>query len=285
MPVDQLRVYLNQRCADEHGEIPLFSNLMIDILSQATTEQLFLHLSRIGAWNFLSYFILEEVLDVFEIDQEDFNSKFSRYKRDVQLFKERTVLMQFLTVWGGRCDEDQVFPGYRSVIARVIGNTASFTIEDACDMGSLLAGQFNLKQLAFRLVNGNHGSVCIKWLVPAAVSKHMLKVMKNKKRPDLLQLGILELVVEKTIFKVCILIFCGAWCYADYHELFQSKFRYESIYKLSLDNPRLFWGGVGAKELVWRKHSREVFTFNKETGEFHWFRGAQLNVSGISFYN
>ena len=49
---------------------------------------------------------------------------------------------------------------------------------------------------------------------------------------------------------------------------------------MSLNNPRLFWGGVGAKELVWRKHSREVFIHNKETGEFHWFRDAQLNVSG-----
>ena len=61
----------------------------------------------------------------------------------------------------------------------------------------------------------------------------------------------------------------------------QSKYQYESLYKLSLNNPQLFWSGVGAKELVWRKHSREVFTHNKETGEFHWFRGAQLNVSGI----
>lgn len=42
----------------------------------------------------------------------------------------------------------------------------------------------------------------------------------------------------------------------------------------------MFWGGLGSKELKWRKKSREVFQYNKETGEFHWFRDAVLNVSG-----
>lgn len=52
------------------------------------------------------------------------------------------------------------------------------------------------------------------------------------------------------------------------------------MHKLSVSNPKLFWGGVGAKELKWRKKSREVFHHNKETGEFHWFRDTVLNASG-----
>ena len=201
----ELRIWLIQRCADEQEEVPLFSKLMIDIVNQANPEEVFMHMSRTGAWNFLCFFMFEEVLEEFidsETDAaqyESFNSEFSSFKSEVQAFKERTLLLKFLFVWGrkGDCDESA-----RSVIVKSIAHHESFTIHDACKIGSLLAGQFSLKQIAFQLSSGDKGSVYIKWLVPAAVSKHIFEVMKSKKRPDLLKLGILELAVERKIFMV-----------------------------------------------------------------------------------
>ena len=179
----------------------------MDILDQATTEEVFQHMSLIGGWNFISYFILEAVCDEFILElneSKDFNSEFSRYKQNIQHFKENTLLIDFLSVWSGRCDDDRAIPGSRSVIVKCIANPASFTIADACTMGNMIAGKFNLRQIAFQLSSGRVGSVYIKWFIPVAASTHILEIMRSKKSPDLLGLGILELAVERKIFQVSI---------------------------------------------------------------------------------
>ncbi len=199
-------MFLTQRCVDEHGVIPQFSHMMLDILNQVTAEEIFVHLSRAGAWNFLSYFLLAEVLEEFNLltSSQNLDSEFKSFEQEVNKFKRNTLLMQFLRCWSGRCDDDQVFPGYRSVIVKSIADPASFTIANACETAGLLAGEFNLKHIAFELCNGRSGSVYIVWRVPAAVTRHMLKMMKESicSRPNLLQYGILEIAIERKIFKV-----------------------------------------------------------------------------------
>ena len=50
--VEQLRVFLTQRCVDTHNDIPHFSSFVIDIAKKSTFEEIFVFLSRIGAWHF-----------------------------------------------------------------------------------------------------------------------------------------------------------------------------------------------------------------------------------------
>ena len=199
--VEKFRVFLTQRCVDTHNKIPHFSSLMIEIMNMSTFEEVFIHLSRIGAWHFLSYLILKDIFVHFQNISPKLHSQIEDYNAKIEEFKQKTLLMDFLAVWGGRYDKDEDLPCSRSVIVKSIGDSASFTIADACDKAGLIAGEFTLKDLGI-LADGSTGSIYIKWLVSPAAAKHILEIMKSEKRPDLLQFGVLQLAVERTVFKV-----------------------------------------------------------------------------------
>ena len=199
--VKKLRVFLTQRCVDTHNKIPHFSTFMIEIINRSTFEEVFAHLSLIGAWHFLSYLILKDMFVLFQNITPELRSQFDEYNTKTEGFKQRTLLMDFLAVWGGRYDKDEDLPCSRSVIVKSIGDPFSFTIADACDKAGLIAGEFSLKDLGI-LADGSTGSIYIKWLVSPAAAKHILEVMKSEKRPDLLQFGVLQLAVKRTVFKV-----------------------------------------------------------------------------------
>ena len=199
--VEQLRVFLTQRCVDTHNDIPHFSSFMIDIAKKSTFEEIFVFLSRIGAWHFLNYSILKDIFAHFRSISSQLRLQIKEYDDEIEEFKKETLLMDFLAVWGGRCDKDEELPCCRSIIVKSIGDPNSFTIADACDMAGLIAGEFSLNELG-ALASGFSGSMYIKWMAPPAVTKHILKVMRSKKRPDLLQFGVLQLAVERTVFKV-----------------------------------------------------------------------------------
>lgn len=197
--VNELRVLVNQLCAGQKGSIPLFSESMLELISIEEIQGIFLLLSRIGAWDFLNFSILSDVLNDFEVTQ--FKDRMTKYEEKIARFKKETVLVDFLSVWGGKCDE-QILPDYKAVIAKSGADSATFTLADASEMAGFLADEFNLKVLHFRLANGCPGSMYVMWLVPSSVALHMLEIMKSKEPPDLLQGGILELGIDRTVFKV-----------------------------------------------------------------------------------
>ena len=199
--VKKLSVFLSQRCVDENNEIPGFSEFMTDIVKKSTYEQIFVHMSRIGAWYFLSYLLLKEIIEFYRSNDQDLSQHIEKYDEDVEQFKQKTLLMDFLAIWRGRCDKDTDLPYCRSVIVKLIANPASFTIADACERANLIAGEFSLKDLG-KMGNGASGSVYIRWLAPAAATERILKIMKGDKKPDLLKLGVLQLAVERTVFTV-----------------------------------------------------------------------------------
>ena len=172
---------------------------MLELVSIEQVQDIFLLLSRIGAWDFLNFSILVDVLDEFRVTH--LREQMSKYKDKIACFKDETALVDFLSVWGGKSD-DQILPDCKAVIARSGADIASFTLANASEMAGFLADEFNLKLLNFRLANGCPGSVYVMWLVPSSAALHMLKRMKSRKVPDLLQCGILELGIDRTIFKV-----------------------------------------------------------------------------------
>ena len=109
--------------------------------------------------------------------------------------------MDFLAVWGGRCDRDEDIPCCRSIITKCIGDPSSFTIADAYEESGFVAKEFSLHELG-SMGSGSPGSIYIKWIASLNATKHILENLKSGKRPDLLQFGVLQLAVERTIFKV-----------------------------------------------------------------------------------
>ena len=54
-----------------------------------------------------------------------------------------------------------------------------------------------------------------------------------------------------------------------------------ALYRESIDNPEGFWEDLGRRRLKWFKPFDQVMDCNMETGEFKWFFGGKINVSGM----
>ena len=199
VPIDELQVYLSQRCADERHKIPLFEKRMNDIIHQSTHQQVFMLLSRIRAWDFLDYSLLEDA--VKEFDLSELNPQLASYAQDVCAFQSETKLIDFLKVWKSSCLEKEL-PACEILIAKCSGDIRNITLADVAKKAKIIASKFNLLTLAARLGWANPGSVYLLWYVPEAVSKHIKEVMVSKERPNLVCYGIQELVVGKNIYKV-----------------------------------------------------------------------------------
>ena len=199
VPIDELQVYLSQRCADERQKIPLFEKRMNDIIHQSTHSQVFMLLSRIRAWDFLDFSLLEDA--VKEFDLSELNPELASYTQAVCAFQSDTKLVDFLKVWKSSCLEKEL-PACEILIAKCAGDMKNCTLADVAKKARIIANKFNLLTLAARLGWANPGSVYLLWYIPEAVSKHIEMIMKSKNRPNLVSYGIQQLVVGNRIYKV-----------------------------------------------------------------------------------
>lgn len=55
---------------------------------------------------------------------------------------------------------------------------------------------------------------------------------------------------------------------------------HDQLYKLSLDDPDLFWGTLARDKLKWMDYFHTVQSSNMVLGKHEWFQGGKLNVSG-----
>ena len=55
---------------------------------------------------------------------------------------------------------------------------------------------------------------------------------------------------------------------------------HDALYQESLRNPERFWGDLARRRLRWSKEFDQVMDCDMEKGEFKWFGGGVINVSG-----
>lgn len=53
-----------------------------------------------------------------------------------------------------------------------------------------------------------------------------------------------------------------------------------ALYRESLKNPEAFWGDLARSRLTWSKEFDQVMNCDMDKGEFKWFIGGEINVSG-----
>lgn len=57
---------------------------------------------------------------------------------------------------------------------------------------------------------------------------------------------------------------------------------HQALYEESLSNPEGFWGDLARRRLKWFKEFDQVMDCDMDKGEFKWFIGGEINVSGES---
>lgn len=187
--VGELKVFLTQLCADQKETIQYFDQKSAEMYVLTTNGEVFAFLTKIGAWTFLHYHLIEEVNTEFKLAQE---SMIASYEDKISKFMEETLLQDFLIVWNRTCGAYS-YPGYEPVILKVQAEWSTYTLAWVADIEGYLAGEFKLKKLVFRLANGTFGCVYLMWLVPSCVAEYMRQVKDGPEWPEQLPHGIEEL--------------------------------------------------------------------------------------------
>ena len=185
---ESLHVYLTQLSVSTKENIRTFSDSMAEIISQSTINQIFAFLSRIGAWSFLNFHLLDSVANRF--GNKSVIGEVEEYSQQIQVFKKETKLIDFLRVWSGRSPYGSL-PDRMPLIAKLKAKWPEYTLADLARDQEYLASEFELEQHAFHFSNAEKGCVCIMWLVPTSAVPLINKKNKHNLR-NVLKVGILD---------------------------------------------------------------------------------------------
>ena len=54
-----------------------------------------------------------------------------------------------------------------------------------------------------------------------------------------------------------------------------------ALYEESLKHPEQFWGDLARRRLRWTKEFDQVMDCDMNSGQFKWFNGGKMNVTGL----
>ena len=57
---------------------------------------------------------------------------------------------------------------------------------------------------------------------------------------------------------------------------------FDTLYKMSIDDPETFWGILSLEFLQWMEPFQKVMDCNMEEGIIRWFTKGKLNISGVN---
>lgn len=164
VPPEDLRLRVTSLCVSQKQNIPFYNKSMLEVINKQSCEEIFSFLTRLEAWDFLNFYILQEIVKKCIPDDTDVQEKIDEHAREVEKFKETTLLQDYMRV---RCSGATPIPGYRTVMVKIEQSYRNFTLAHLANEEKFIANLFLLNQFIFRLRDGASGCVQITWLVPA----------------------------------------------------------------------------------------------------------------------
>ena len=196
--VDTLRTYITHLSVSQKEHIPLYSKHMTEIVSENNHSKIFALMSRMGAWSMLNFHLLCQITE--EYGDDELKAEVSSYSADVVVFKQTTMLHDFLDVWSSRSAYGSL-PERQPLIVKLKDEWNDCTLAAVAKEECYLANEFQLEPHIMHFSNGKPGCVVLMWLIPTAAVPLIQKAMKNGAT---LNGKILQLIVaDKTfVFKV-----------------------------------------------------------------------------------
>ena len=157
------------------------------------------HFSIVGAWDFLNFLLLVDLIEKYECGIE---GDMAKYREEIEEFKKVTKLRDFLKAWSGRStitQEENNVQGVVDLTVKVDGTWPDFTLADLSDKEGFMEEEFQARQFVFQLRNGRGGCVRLIWVVPLSVAESMKKTLLDRK-PNLIEGGILQLAIKGDVY-------------------------------------------------------------------------------------
>lgn len=161
--------------------------------------EVFDKLSDMRAWDCLNYSLLRKMINEY-LENSDAYARLSgliqSYDREVQVFLQSTLLLDFLDVYKELFAGDSDYnKGCGLLKAKLKGDLATMTLAGFRAKEAYLKCHFRLKNYVLRLAVANEGCVILYWYLPHCLVAHIQETCKEL-QPDFGQAGVIELCID-----------------------------------------------------------------------------------------
>ena len=167
--IQDMKVYLTSLSVSisEDTSPLVFTANQAEIIIYNSLTQIFQWLTLNGCWSFLNFYLLESLVSRYVRD-DGLKDRVTKFKEDMEKFKQEMKLADFLPAWSGRCPHIPA-SGFEPIILRVNKDWGNWTLADVAQMEGFLESRFLINRFILRFANGHYGSVVMMWLVPSHV--------------------------------------------------------------------------------------------------------------------
>ena len=167
------------------------SDMVTTVLESATSlDEIFRALSKCGLWDYLNYFLLQNIIKEFARDDDELNGMMVQYQKDLTghiltLKIETYVNATHYEHSKGENMTDKITASppsselFKKLSVKVEANVTDHSLNYVTDLWQSLANLFLLPQPAMILHNIAEGCVGIMWFIPANLVKHVTRMARE----------------------------------------------------------------------------------------------------------
>ena len=160
--------------------------------SAKSLNDIFLALSKYRLWDYINYYLLQNIIEQFASDDDELNGMMEQYQKDLTGYVLILRIQKYLDathhpIASGDSDNsgDEVIPLqqkrdlFKKFTAKCEVNVTNHSLNYVIDLWQSLAKQFALPRPAMILHDIAEGCIGITWLIPANLVDHITKMARE----------------------------------------------------------------------------------------------------------
>ena len=164
------------------------SEIVTNALGEAESlDAIFVALTKHGCWDYLNYYLLQNIIEKFASDEKELNGMMGQYQKDLTGYVLTLEIKRYMDAISDTDNEtsadetvsallpQQKIKLFKNLTAKIHLNITDHSLGYVKDLWWSLAKQFALPQPAMILHKIAKGCVSITWLVPANLAKHITR--------------------------------------------------------------------------------------------------------------
>ena len=174
--------------------------------SARSLDEIFFALSRYGLWDYLNYYLLQTIIEIFASDDDELNSMMKQYQKDLTGHTLTLCIQTYLDAThpisssDSESSADEVAPAllpqlFKKLTIKIDVNVTDHTLSYVYELWESLANQFALPQPAMIIHKIAKGCLGITWLIPANMVNHVT-IMVQKTANMFTKQHVLRVVLE-----------------------------------------------------------------------------------------
>ena len=166
--------------------------------SARNLSEIFRAVSRYGLWDYLNYYLLQDMIEEFAHDDDELNRMMQQYQKDltghiltlqIQTYLDATHdELPLVSTNDSENSDDETIPAFppeqkykcfKKLTGKIKANVTDHTLKYIIDLWRSLTNQFALPRPAVILHNIAEGCIAITWLIPVNLVKHIIKMAQE----------------------------------------------------------------------------------------------------------